>query len=687
MAIYDGFFDAALNEETNAYDRAYDAGTFTEYFEQFIGSGVCIYNNPDSMMVGFHGGNAVVAPGYLFIQGYWLKNDGPYEIPLPGAGVYAVAAHLNIGLRMVEIIAQAKASPEVYPDSLILAYVTVDAAGAGTVEDTRRTPGLCGVVDAMGALSDKVAYAVDYIDNEIAGKLQQAEADIAAQAVLLDAKIVQVAAEVDKLAPPPIGTVKFSASRDVGPEWLRCDGRFINEADYPELVAALGKLTPGIEEFKELLCADSVEQMSNCVVHKGIAWVYLLKRKKLIGITSGGVKKEIAVTGADALVELPTVDTVLSICDDAVYLAQNSGDASAFTLLEFAGVAGDSAAISMTELPISTQLDSIDTRLAYPEVTGVDGSKRILLGVDSSTSAFLWYLHVAKWTTGDFASAAVERYEFAMLHSEQPGFYVDRALGIRIFSAYLSMSHKNSGELFFPMGYVLRTVASNTTTFWIVFDVRSQTRQLYGKSISMSSDSYELTTHRFSKSGKIAYGEDKYWDRFVTDEDVPPINIVAIAANNEYLYKAEIINQQLQIEYGKYNPKTVFDWRLVGPKLPSRASVFKDAAVHLPTQNLWFIFVGTGILFTDSLSTGEFGYLDTQEKIGIITMFGSMDYDIANNIVWISGVNTKGEPKVAQLKLPDLYDYANDGAWLPMIASDGVPAYIKAKEPAAVEEG
>ena len=29
--------------------------------------------------------------------------------------------------------------------------------------------------------------------------------------------------------------------------------------------------------------------------------------------------------------------------------------------------------------------------------------------------------------------------------------------------------------------------------------------------------------------------------------------------------------------------------------------------------------------------------------------------------------------------LNTLFDYANDGAWLPVIASDGVPAYIKAK--------
>ena len=35
--------------------------------------------------------------------------------------------------------------------------------------------------------------------------------------------------------------------------------------------------------------------------------------------------------------------------------------------------------------------------------------------------------------------------------------------------------------------------------------------------------------------------------------------------------------------------------------------------------------------------------------------------------------------KAAKIVLNTLYDYANDGAWLPMIAADGVPAYIKAK--------
>ena len=75
MAVYDGFFDAVADEETGEFDRAYGSGNFTDYFAHIVGSGVCIHNAPDSFRVRFDDGNAVLSPQYLFIQGYWLKND------------------------------------------------------------------------------------------------------------------------------------------------------------------------------------------------------------------------------------------------------------------------------------------------------------------------------------------------------------------------------------------------------------------------------------------------------------------------------------------------------------------------------------------------------------------------------------------------------------------------------------
>ena len=92
------------------------------------------------------------------------------------------------------------------------------------------------------------------------------------------------------------------------------------------------------------------------------------------------------------------------------------------------------------------------------------------------------------------------------------------------------------------------------------------------------------------------------------------------------------------------------------------------------------IFVGTGIIFSRTLETNSFGYLDTTSVLGTITQFGYLDYSQDEGTLYLLGQDTTNTVRVAKIVLNTLYDYANDGAWLPMIASDGVPAYIKAKE-------
>ena len=91
------------------------------------------------------------------------------------------------------------------------------------------------------------------------------------------------------------------------------------------------------------------------------------------------------------------------------------------------------------------------------------------------------------------------------------------------------------------------------------------------------------------------------------------------------------------------------------------------------------IFVGTGIIFSRDLTEGSFGYLDTTSVLGAITQFGYLDYSEDEGTLYLLGQDTTNTVKVAKIVLNTLYDYANDGAWLPLIASDGVPAYIKAK--------
>ncbi len=136
-------------------------------------------------------------------------------------GSMAVVAHLNLGQRLIEI--EVRAASQAYPDALVLAIVTADSA-----EDTRYNTDICGVIDATGELSQKVTWALDYIDTEIDSELEQIGQDIAAQSAKLDAKIEKVSVQVGKIAPPPVGTIKFSVSQDVGKEWLRCDGSFVN---------------------------------------------------------------------------------------------------------------------------------------------------------------------------------------------------------------------------------------------------------------------------------------------------------------------------------------------------------------------------------------------------------------------------------------------------------------------------
>lgn len=238
MALYDGFFDAAQNEETGEYDRTYGADDFTDYFAHVVGSGVCVHNNPDSFLVRLEDGQAVVSPGYLFINGYWLKNDADYPVTLPGSGNYAIVARLNLGSRMIELGARTVEAS--YTDSLVLSIVSPSFA-----EDTRYNTDICGVIDTAGELNSKVQWALNYIDTEIESKLEKVEQELYSQSAKLDEKIEEAKAETEKLKPSPVGTIKFTAETNVAANWMRCDGSTVSKTEYPALVAALQELQGG----------------------------------------------------------------------------------------------------------------------------------------------------------------------------------------------------------------------------------------------------------------------------------------------------------------------------------------------------------------------------------------------------------------------------------------------------------
>ena len=96
--IYDGFFDTTVDPITGEYDVSYGVEDFTGYFSEIIGTGVCVYKNPDSMKVRYEEGKAIVHYGYAFITGYWVKNDDDYSIPVTVQDVPVyIVARLDLG--------------------------------------------------------------------------------------------------------------------------------------------------------------------------------------------------------------------------------------------------------------------------------------------------------------------------------------------------------------------------------------------------------------------------------------------------------------------------------------------------------------------------------------------------------------------------------------------------------------
>lgn len=647
MALYDGFFDAEYNAEADSYDREYESGDFTGYLAQVIGSGVCVYNNENSFKVRMGDGAAIISPGYLFIQGYYLKNDADHSLILPGAGTYAIAAHLSMGKRMIELEAVSVSSA--YPDSLVLAIVN---GTANTADDTRYNTDICGVIDSAGELSKKVDYAINYIDNEIEGKLASVQAEIDAQAEKMDAKIAQAQAIVDRIVPPPVGTIKFTAAQNVGDEWIRCDGSFINQSDYPDLVEALGKLTPGVDSVTELLQANRSEQMSNACLAGGTVWVYLAESKNLVGMT-GTTKKEIAVTGVDGLEVNPAIDIVLSVVSGAVYLAQNNAGANNFILLECATFSGSESSITMTVLdtsskdPTGNNVFPVLSRNCVPAVTKIGPSVNMVYKIQNVVSNRDGILYYLKWTPGSFSTT-----EETVSVNYCPATYIANASKFPLYA----FNKKNGNEMVvFAVKYVTQTTSA--------FSIFSVSQGIYG----LQDDAGTAPTTGIVDISK---------------------NILPVCGNSECLFDISITSRHPVIYYANYDLNTgVTKKTIAAVSLPSRSKLFKESVVYATAQGLWFVFVGTGLLFAESFAEGSWGFLDTQELIGVIGAYGCLNYDSATNSLYISGMDTAGTPKVARLKLPDLYNYATDGTFLPSLASDGVPAYIKATAETGPEPG
>ena len=482
--------------------------------------------------------------------------------------------------------------------------------------------------------------------------------------------------------PPPVGTIKYSAV-DPGEEWLKCDGSFVGEDDYPELVAVLGKLTPGVDSYTELLKATTSEQVSNLCVVDGTVWVYLVKSKKLVGLTESG-KKEIAVAGANELYESTTVDVVLSISGGALYLGQNGGSSTSFILYECASFNGTAESISMTQLDVAAKAITASGKTEFanfcvPRVTIVRGTAYVVLGYSKpyssgssySTSYYGGKVHYVNWTVGDFESTAQLNTgnEFRTYHGSG---YAPTTSTHMLHALCFTPKNDNDLVILCVYEYIYNTTNHGSNT--IGSQVYSVSQGVFG--------TYDANS-MLKIQGDAAKEQYMLFFDILCSGKVLPMekNTIPIAANSECLINVSIEDKHPVFFAARYNPQTVMSKRTITDvSLPSRAKLFKESVCYASTQGLWFIFVGTGLLFGESVVDGPWGYLDTQAAIGAITRFACLDYNVQKNELCISGMDSTGIPRVWKLALPDLYSYASDGAWLPRLESDGVPAYIKAKE-------
>lgn len=645
MALHDGFFDARYDEDTDTYDRAYGVDDFTTYFAHIVGSGVCIYRNPDSYKVRLEDGNAVVSPGYLFIDGHWQCNDSDYTVELTGDGIQAVVAHLNASAKRIDI--EVRSVAQSYPDALVLALVD---AVSGSAEDTRYNEDICGVIDAAGSVSSKIEWALNYIDKEIETKLAQAEAEIQSQSAKLDAKIAEVQAQIDKITPPPVGTIQFSASQNVGPEWLRCDGSFVNEKDYPELVAALGKLTPSGDKFQLLSSGEIGPQISNGALYGGRMWVYSYSTHKLYGadVEGGEPVKEVSLSSDSPYFRnFLTPSTAYPICLSIVPHKTGSGAALFLAQRLDADVTGTTS---------STEYGWLSGLLLFQsEFTGEESSLEF---------------------TAPFAK--ISNISGSILPS--------------IFLPYVVSMLENGEEK-----YLCAIGANNSTPYSAAYVKFGNSEATFGQKRLSSSLLINNTDHQRSSFSKNSGGECVFvhcdtsgtwgvysmpngtFDRGSIKDVSAELAATTSNALNVVGYQKMIAGFTLN-EFPVIPITDVSTLKTVkhGISLPSSARVFVDGGAYLWGKDIYMIFVGTGIIFSRTLETGSFGYLDTTSVLGTITQFGYLDYSQDEGTLYLVGQDTTNSVKVAKIVLNTLYDYANDGAWLPVIASDGVPAYIKA---------
>lgn len=469
--------------------------------------------------------------------------------------------------------------------------------------------------------------------------------------------------QIDNL-PPPVGTIKYSASTDLGEEWLRCDGSFVSASDYPELVAALGKNVPNGEQFKLLSNGEIPVQISNGVVYAGKLWVYSYSERKLYGVDTVGEEpiQIVSLTStstsfSDFLPPSTARPIALSIVPHVLgtgaklFLAQIIGEGTDSSIPEEFSWCGKFLIFSAEFTGNETSLEMEPPFRTIEKLTGTMSSK-----------TYYYY--------PSFDAAKCVPYVVSKIASGVETYYC--AIGER----YYSYGSSGDGSLKWTeestvADLIYSGVSEDTTVFKNQRITYSSKNQGEIVAITTSSSSRNYTIHS-APDGTFETPSRSYSSKSIIARTlVGPLNIVG---EDRVIATFDKMN----IPYAAVS-ETKIDNVIPNVTLPSAAKVFVDAGAYLWSKRIYLIFVGTGILFSTDLSASGFGYLDTTSVMGTIVQYGAMTYAEDESELYLMGQDTSNRIIVSKITLNRLFDYANDGAWLPMLVSDGVPAYIKAK--------
>lgn len=462
----------------------------------------------------------------------------------------------------------------------------------------------------------------------------------------------------------PVGSIRYSAAPDMGDDWIKCDGSFVSEDDYPELVALLGVKQPTAQDLLTAYTADNAGAITNTCVFNGSIWTYLVDAHLLVCLPASGTAKTITVAGADTLSAASPV--YLSICGGSLYLTQIGGTGCKVILFELEAFSGTETSITMTSVNLnsSNNVNMVANQYTIPYVVDIGGTKMMALTLERS------YCYYLTWTAGKYTTTVRQLSYYANANYNMSQDHTTR------LSAKFGFSVKNQNEAIFAMRYLGVQEASNSfgMRFWL--SIASIPQAYYGLP---ESDPYSYSTYPTIEDALEKDRNAKYIQKFVVEKYIPQMVTLPAGANNEYLYNIDLVDRKATLMHGRYNGGTLPEWRDINIKLPSRAVLFTDSVCYVAEQSMWFIFVGTGLLFGSKLATGGWGYIDTMGLLGLIAKNGCITYLPGENALYISGLNTAGVPVVCKLLFDGAMDFSGEGAWLPVMSKDGIPAYIKAK--------